>query len=124
MTTPNQRRTRLSIDVEPGLRWRIKIAAAARDLSIREYVEAILRQAIASDAAEEDKRDRITHAERTVPSRLTEVEQQRGLRALTELERFRDELAAKHGTLAPESWELLNASRDEHTCDLMRTAEE
>ena len=124
MATPNQRRARLSIDVEPELRRWIKIAAAAQDLSVREYVEAILRQALASDAWEQDKGDRLIHPARTAIPRLTEAEQQRGLRAIAELERFRDEMAATHGTLAPESWELLNASRDERTRDLMRAVEE
>ncbi len=124
MATPNQRRARLSIEVEPELRRRIKIAAAARDLSVREYVEAILRQALASDASTEDKGNQISQSERAEHARLTKAEQRRGLQALAALERFRNELAAKQGRLAPESWELLNAARDERTRDLMRAVEE
>jgi hypothetical protein len=124
MATPNQRRARLSIDVEPGLRRRIKIAAATRDLSVREYVEGIVRQALASDAPEEDTGDRMIEPQRRAIRHLTEAEQQRGLRALAALERFRDDLAAQHGTLAPESWELLNASRDDRTREVMRAVEE
>ena len=45
------RRARLSIDIEPELRRRIKIAAAERDLSIREYVVAILQRALADEAS-------------------------------------------------------------------------
>jgi excisionase family DNA binding protein len=66
----------------------------------------------------------ITQPEQLVIPRLTKEQQQRGLQALAELERFRDELAARHGKLTPESWELLNQSRDERTRDLMRAVEE
>jgi hypothetical protein len=31
------------------------------------------------------------------------------------MQRLRAALAAKYGTIIPESWELLNASRDERT---------
>ena len=64
--------------------------------------------------------------EQTVPEherrvrRLTIKEQQRGLRALREMQRLRAELAATYGTLTPESWELVNASRDERTRELMQ----
>ena len=54
---------------------------------------------------------------------LTKEQQRRGLQALAELERFRDELVAKQGKLTPESWELLNHTRDERTRDLMQAAE-
>jgi hypothetical protein len=47
METQNQpTRPRLMIDISPELRRRIKIAAAQKDLSIREYVEQILEQAV------------------------------------------------------------------------------
>lgn len=63
-------------------------------------------------------------SERKVSPRLTKAEQRRGLQILAELERFRDELAARHGKLSPESWELLDRSREERTRDLMRVVEE
>jgi excisionase family DNA binding protein len=65
----------------------------------------------------------MAHAERPIILRLTKEEQRRGLKALAELERFRDELAARSGKLSPESWELLNQSRDERTRDLLRAIE-
>lgn len=37
-------RTRLTIDVTPELRRRIKMAAAARDLSVRQYVVELLEE--------------------------------------------------------------------------------
>ena len=54
MPTPSERRARRSIDVEPELRGRIEIAAAARSLSVRQYVEAILLQALDAEAQGED----------------------------------------------------------------------
>ena len=43
------KRPRLMIDISPELRRRIKIAAAKKDLSIREYVEDILDQAVPAE---------------------------------------------------------------------------
>lgn len=50
---------------------------------------------------------------------ITREEQRRGLQALAELERLSTTIAARHGRLPPESWELLNQARDERTRDLM-----
>ena len=43
-----QRRSRLSLDVDPDLRRRIKVEAASRDLSIRSYLEGMIRKALAN----------------------------------------------------------------------------
>jgi len=51
------KRPRLMIDISPELRRRIKIAAAQKDLSIREYVEDILDQAVPSEEASMEKRE-------------------------------------------------------------------
>ena len=123
MPAPNQRRDRLSIDIEPGLRRRLEVAATSRGLSVREYVEGILTQAIASEMPEEKSRDSSSLPEQTSIPRLTEEEQQQGLRVLAELENLSDLLASKHGPLARESWELLNASRDARTRGLSRSDE-
>ena len=40
------KRPRLMIDISPELRRRIKIAAARKDISIREYIEDILEEAV------------------------------------------------------------------------------
>jgi hypothetical protein len=37
---------------------------------------------------------------------------------------LQDELRATYGTMAPESWELLNASRNERTANLSVAPEE
>jgi excisionase family DNA binding protein len=67
---------------------------------------------------------RLGRSERPATPRLTKEEQRRGLQALAELERLSATIAARHGPLTPESWELLDESRDERTRDLMRTVEE
>ena len=51
------KRPRLMIDISPELRRRIKIAAAQKDLSIREYVEDILDQAVPPEEANMEKRE-------------------------------------------------------------------
>ena len=66
---------------------------------------------------------RATKPEQVVIASLTEEQQRRGLEAFTELKRLRADLAAKHGRLTPESWELLNEAREEHTNELMRALE-
>ena len=53
MTHAHSQRARLSIDVEPELRRKIKLAATGRDLSIRDYVINILQHAIAEDEQQE-----------------------------------------------------------------------
>ena len=58
MITQNQpSRPRLIIDISPELRRRIKIAAAQKDLSIREYVEQILEQAVPPEEASASQRE-------------------------------------------------------------------
>lgn len=50
------KRPRLMIDISPELRRRIKIAAAQKDVSIREYVEDILEQVVPTEEASKEKR--------------------------------------------------------------------
>ncbi len=52
------KRPRLMIDISPELRRRIKIAAAQKDLSIREYVEEILEQVVPPETSLLEKRER------------------------------------------------------------------
>jgi excisionase family DNA binding protein len=67
---------------------------------------------------------RAVRLERLVIPPLTKEQQRRGLQALAELERLSAAITDRQGRLAPESWELLNRSRDERTRDLMRAVEE
>ncbi len=46
------RRTRLTVDVTPELRRRIKIAAAKREASVRDYVVGILEEAVPKEVEE------------------------------------------------------------------------
>lgn len=47
------RRSRLSIDVDPELRRRVRIAAASRDRSVRHFVEDLIREALAKEPTED-----------------------------------------------------------------------
>ena len=59
------KRPRLMIDISPALRRRIKIAAAQKDLSIREYVEDILDQAVPSEQPRPVSRESLQRLLRT-----------------------------------------------------------
>jgi hypothetical protein len=131
-----KRRARLSIDVEPELRRRIKRAAAARSLSVREYVEAILRQALEAEAQSEDAAAqaawstlsargpaRDVEQDETSIRPLSRAEQDRGLRALEKLERLdRELLEWRSGRPFRPSWELLDQACDERARSLVREA--
>jgi excisionase family DNA binding protein len=62
--------------------------------------------------------------QRLVIAPLTREDQRRGLQALAELERLGAVIAARHGKLIPESWELINRSRDKRTRELMQAIDE
>jgi predicted HicB family RNase H-like nuclease len=47
-----QKRTRLTFDVSPELRKRIRIAAAKRDTSVGEYLNSILEEAVPEETIE------------------------------------------------------------------------
>jgi len=53
MTTTQQRRARLSIDVSPESRRRLRIAAARRDQSIRDYVWEAVEARLQHDLRDE-----------------------------------------------------------------------
>ena len=136
MPAPGEQRARLSVDVEPELRRRIKRAAAARSLSVREYVEAILRQALEAEVQGEDTAEQAAwltlpagrptpdaEQDETTIHPLTPPEQERGLQALEKLERLdRELLARRSGRPFSPSWELLDQVRDERARSLLREA--
>lgn len=65
---PATRAARLSIDVPPEDRRRIRLAAAKRDLSIRDYVWQAVEARLARDLADElSTTDQIALTERTDP---------------------------------------------------------
>lgn len=83
-----------------------------------------LARLVAPRPARTDHAARMAQSEQFVIPPLTKEQQREGLQALAELERLGAAIAARHGKLTPESWELLNQSRDERTRDLMRAVKE
>jgi uncharacterized protein (DUF1778 family) len=55
MPDPAQRRARLSIDVSTATRRRIRLAAARRDQSIRDYVVEALAERLREDLGDDDR---------------------------------------------------------------------
>ena len=88
MITQNQpSRPRLIIDISPELRRRIKIAAAQKDLSIREYVEQILEQAVPFEEAsahQEEERPISQEALERILRTREQIMQERGGRPFTD----------------------------------------
>lgn len=92
-------RTRIMVDVSPDLRRRIKLAAAQRDLTIREYVVHILDEAVPQAPA-------LPSAERRKMTREDAA-------ALFQLS---SELASAHpDTPLVDSTEIIRQMRDERT---------
>lgn len=52
---PNKKRARLSIDVSPEVRRRIRLAAAMHDSSIRDYVVEAIEERLEQDLATKDR---------------------------------------------------------------------
>ena len=63
MIKPAAKRTRLIVDVSPGMRKRIKMAAARRDVSVRRYVEDILEAVVPLDEPLDSERGRLVTGE-------------------------------------------------------------
>ena len=53
MPDPSERRARLSIDVSAAIRRRVRLAAARRDQSIRDYVVDALTERLRDDLGDE-----------------------------------------------------------------------
>ncbi len=86
------------IDISPDLRRRIKIAAAQRDMTIRQYVEQQLEQLV---QVEMDTKPR---AEKTAE-------------LLEDLRRFRESMS--QGRVLSDSVEIIHQMREERTKQLM-----
>ena len=96
------KRPRLMIDISPELRRRIKIAAAQKDLSIREYVEEILEQVVPPETSLLEKRER---------GRLNSA-------AIEELLKTREEIMHSHPGQVFDSVETLHQLREERLKEL------
>ena len=59
MATTQEKRARLSIDLSVEARRRIRMAAAKRDLSIRQYVLEAVRERLKEDLGEEAARENL-----------------------------------------------------------------
>ncbi|HLH61263.1 MAG TPA: hypothetical protein VKV20_06215 [Ktedonobacteraceae bacterium] len=95
----HSKRPRLMIDISPELRRRIKLAAAQKDLTIREYVEDILEQAVPEVEVNEEKQ----------PHRISRESVERLLR-------LRDQIKQNHpGQQFEDSTELIRQMREERS---------
>jgi len=94
------KRPRLMIDISPELRRRIKIAAAKKDLSIREYVEDILDQAVPSEDSDTKKRQ---------PHSVSHESLQRLLRTREQI------IQEREGRPFTDSTELIRQMREERS---------
>lgn len=50
--TSEAKRTRLTVDVPPDLKYRLRLVAAQRDISVREYVIETIEEQLAKDWVE------------------------------------------------------------------------
>jgi uncharacterized protein (DUF1778 family) len=93
------KRIRLTVDISPEMRRRIKMAAAQRDLTVRDYVVRILEEA--------------------VPGTAEPTQAQQGItpEAVERLFRTRDE-TMRGRYFTDDSTDLLREARDERTEEL------
>ena len=54
VSSTGQRRARLSVDLDPELRKRLKLAATQQDMTMRDFVLAALRQVLADQESRDD----------------------------------------------------------------------
>lgn len=93
------RRIRVVVDVTPELRRRVKLAAADRDVSVREYVVSILEGAVPELPEGKPRRGRVA---------------KRG--AVRLLERVREDIM--QGRRFDDSTDLVEQARTERTAEL------
>ena len=63
MVNNAKKRSRLTIDVSPELRWRVKVAAAQKDISMSEYVSRLLETNVPDEEPSEEPRGRLVTKE-------------------------------------------------------------
>ena len=93
------KRSRITIDISPELRRRIKVAASQNDLSISEYLGRILEQAVPDEASIIEEEEQ--------PITLDEIEKLRRLRKLI--------LQDRQGKPFEDSSEMIRQMREERT---------
>ena len=87
-------RPRISIDVTPELRRRVRLAAAERDMSVTEYCREVLARHLRQEAEREEAR------------------RDKALEALEMARRFRERVFGDR-ILRPDSAELIREGREE-----------
>ena len=93
------KRSRITIDISPELRRRIKVAASQRDLSISEYVGSILEENVPEEM------NLVEQDVHPVPSDILE-----------ELDRIRERVIRESkGHIFEDSTEVLRQQREERT---------
>lgn len=97
------KRPRLTIDISPQMRRRIKAAAALRDMTVREYVAQILEEAVPQEPARES--EQTEHLHRLSPE---------GVQRLFET----SERIMRGRVFTDDSTDLLNEARDERMEEL------
>jgi len=96
------KRPRITIDVSPELRRRIKIAASQNDLSISEYIGKILNQAVPDE-----------------PSTIQQERQPITLEAIERLRAIREQiLQDRNGRPFEDSAEMIHEMREERSREL------
>ena len=94
----NTKRTRITIDVSPELRRRIKMAATQNDLSISEYLGRILDEAVPDEVS------------------ITQQKHPATQKMLEDLMQVRDEiLRERNGQPFEDSTEMIRQMRDERS---------
>lgn len=99
-------RARLTLDVTPEMRRRIRLAAAQRDMTIKDYIERILDQALPPLAELEARQQRSTSPARPLDPAAAE-----------RLLRARDQIMAGR-TFADDSTALIREAREERMAKL------
>ena len=64
----NRARVRLSIEVEPELRRRIKVVAARKDVTVRDFIQRALERALEEDEKGQIENERGAWSRLSVPS--------------------------------------------------------
>src|SRR5712691_11403589 len=98
-----KKRSRITIDISPEMRRRIKIAALQNDLSISEYLGRILEEVVPEEAPVKKREWHPVTRE-----------------AIERLRKFREELKQEtNGVVFEDSTEILRQEREKRTCYLM-----
>jgi len=100
-TVSTSKRSRITFDVSPSLRRRIKTAASQQDISIGEYLGRILDQVVPAEVDTAEYRQPMTHE---TLKRILQVREQI--------------MQHTSGRIFEDSTEMIRQMRDEHSSEL------